>query len=175
MKTKYLSVLVSFGVLLSGIAGSFSAVAPAATQTVAAAKKAKVQPKGTIAFSGVTVKVIKGNMKVTTAPKGNLAQTWGGQTNLSVTDKQSTHIIGHNNTSFGKIVKLKKGSPVTVRDSKGHSKTYHVTAVRNVTDYGMIQGTKKDVWNQIVSAKQGEQVVLQTCLSKTLNRIVWAR
>lgn len=173
MKTKYLSVLVSVGVLFSGLAGTFSAVAPAATQTVAAAKK--VQPKGTIAFSGVTVKVIKGSMKVTTAPKGNIAQTWGGQTKLSVTDKQSTHIIGHNTSSFGKIVKLKKGSAVTVRDANGHSKTYHVTVVRNVTDYGLIQGTKKDVWNQIVSAKQGEQVVLQTCLSQTVNRIVWAR
>lgn len=173
MKTKYLNLFVAFGVLFGGVTAVATTSTPATTQTVSAATK--VQPKSTIAFNGVTVRVIKGNMKVKTAPKGNLAQTWGGQTNLSVTDRQSTHMIGHNISSFGKIVKLKKGNAISVRDARGYVKVYHVTQVLNVTDRGYINGTRKSVYKQIVSAKQGEQIVLQTCLSRTVNRIVWAR
>lgn len=98
-----------------------------------------------------------------------------GQTHLSVTDGQSTHIIGHNTSSFGRVLSLGAGSPVTVTNGNGNTRTYHVYSVRNVTDEGYIQGTHTSVYNQIVSASQGEQVVLQTCISSTVNRIVWAR
>ena len=131
--------------------------------------------RNTISFLGVTVPVIQGNMSITTAPSGNRAQTWGGQTHLSVTDGQSTHIIGHNTTSFGQIIGLAVGSAVSVTDGNGNTKTYHVTKTLNVTDQGKVEGTNTDVYNQIVSANQGEQVVLQTCISSTINRLVWAR
>ncbi|WP_269057687.1 sortase domain-containing protein [Lacticaseibacillus zhaodongensis] len=123
----------------------------------------------------MTVPVVKGNMSVKSAPHANVAQTWGGQTTLFTTDNQSTHMIGHNNTSFGKIVNLKKGSKVTVHDVNGRVRVYHVTEVKNVTDQGYINGTKTSVYKQIVNPNQGEQIVLQTCLSETVNRLVWAR
>lgn len=136
---------------------------------------AATHARNTISFLGVTVPVIQGNMSITTAPSGNRAQTWGGQTHLSVTDGQSTHIIGHNTTSFGEIMGLSVGSAVSVTDGNGNTKTYHVTKTLNVTDQGKVEGTNTDVYNQIVNANQGEQVVLQTCISSTINRLVWAR
>lgn len=131
--------------------------------------------RNTISFAGVTMTVLRGSMSATTAPAGNVAQTWGGQTRLSVTDGQSTHIIGHNTSSFGRITSLGVGSGVKVVDGNGNTRTYHVYSVKNVTDQGYVQGTRTNVYNRIVSASQGEQVVLQTCLSQTVNRIVWAR
>lgn len=173
MKFQGLRVMIAaVAMMVSGVAVGATTNVNNNNNEVAAATVAK---KNTISFAGVTVPVVKGNTKVTTAPKGNVAQTWGGQTNLSVRDNQSTHIIGHNTSTFGNIVKLKVGSPVVVRDALGMTKTYHVTRVANVNDRGILQGTKQSVYKQIVSAKQGEQVVMQTCLSQTMNRIVWAR
>ncbi|WP_155287893.1 sortase domain-containing protein [Lacticaseibacillus zhaodongensis] len=174
MKFNHIGVLIASAVMAFGSFIVPATASAAGTQTVAAAtKKAPVRNK--ISFAGVTVPVVKGNMHVTSAPHANVAQTWGGQTTLSTTDHQSTHMIGHNNTSFGKIVKLKKGSAVTVHDVNGKTRVYHVTKVLNVTDQGYINGTKTSVYKQIVNANQGEQVVLQTCLSETVNRLVWAR
>ncbi|WP_164848111.1 sortase domain-bontaining protein [Lacticaseibacillus hulanensis] len=149
----------------------------AATHTVAhrTATRPATVARNTISFAGARMTVIRGNMSVTTAPSGNVAQTWGGQTRLSVTDGQSTHIIGHNTSSFGRVLSLGVGSPVTVTDGNGNTRTYHVYSAKNVTDAGYISGTHTSVYNQIVSANQGEQVVLQTCISNTVNRIVWAR
>lgn len=144
-------------------------------QTTQRSSSTPTHARNTISFLGVTVPVIQGNMSITTAPSGNRAQTWGGQTHLSVTDGQSTHIIGHNTTSFGQIIGLAVGSAVSVTDGNGNTKTYHVTKTLNVTDQGKVEGTNTDVYNQIVSANQGEQVVLQTCISSTINRLVWAR
>lgn len=163
---------------------SSQAAAPAAHVTVSSSQQtsrttqAAAQPhatRNTISFLGTTVPVIQGNMSITTAPSGNRAQTWGGQTRLSVTDGQSTHIIGHNTSSFGRIIGLGVGSAVSVTDGNGNTKVYHVTKTLNVTDQGKIQGTNTDVYNQIVNANQGEQIVLQTCISSTINRLVWAR
>jgi hypothetical protein len=144
-------------------------------RTTQARTSAPTRTRNTISFLGVTVPVIQGNMSITTAPAGNRAQTWGGQTHLSVTDGQSTHIIGHNTSNFGRIIGLAVGSAVTVTDGNGNTKTYHVTKTLNVTDQGKVEGTNTDVYNQIVNANQGEQVVLQTCISSTVNRLVWAR
>lgn len=173
MKFNRISVFVATAVMTFGAFITPSFVATSGSQDVQATAKAPVRNK--ISFVGVTVPVIKGNMTVTSAPRGNVAQTWGGQTKLSNTDNQSTQMIGHNNSSFGKIVKLKKGSKVTVHDGKGNTKVYHVTKVLNVTDQGYINHTKTSVYKQIVNPHQGEQVVLQTCLSETVNRLVWAR
>ncbi|WDF82822.1 sortase [Lacticaseibacillus pabuli] len=174
MKFNGISVLVASVVMAFGAFVAPSAVTASGTQSVKAAA-VKAPARNEVSFAGVTVPVIKGNMSVTTAPKGNRAETWGGQTTLSTTDNESTHMIGHNNTSFGKIVKLKKGSAVTVHDVNGKTKVYHVTAVHDVTDSGYINHTKTSVYKQIVNPNQGEQVVLQTCLSETVNRLVWAR
>ena len=173
MKFNRLVAVVASAVIAFGAFVTPSFVSASATQNVEAATKAPARNK--ISFDGVTVPVIKGNMSVTSAPHANVAQTWGGQTTLSNTDNQSTEMIGHNNTSFGKIVNLKKGSKVTVHDNMGNTKVYHVTKVLNVTDQGLINHTSTSVYNQIVDANQGEQVVLQTCLSETVNRLVWAR
>lgn len=170
MKFFGMRVLVVIAAMVMG-GSSLAGVASHNDNEVAAATVAK----NTISFAGVSMPVVKGNTKVTTAPKGNVAQTWGGQTTLSVRDNQSTHIIGHNTSNFGKIVTLKNGSAITVRDAFGFAKTYHVTRVADVNDRGVLKGTNTNVYRQIVSAKQGEQIVLQTCLSRTMNRIVWAR
>ncbi|WP_155286563.1 sortase domain-containing protein [Lacticaseibacillus zhaodongensis] len=135
----------------------------------------KIQARSTIAFLGTVTPIITGSRAVTTAPSGNRAQTWGGQTHLSVTDGQSTHMIGHNTTNFGLITKMKVGTPITVRDSAGHTRVYHVTWHKNVTDRGDIAGTKTSVYKDIVDARQGEQIVLQTCINDSINRVVWAR
>ncbi|WDF82976.1 sortase [Lacticaseibacillus pabuli] len=174
MKFNGIGFLAAMLIFVGGsVAGTSAAAVGTDANSVSASTRSSV--KSSISFAGTSVPVIKGNMNITTAPKGNVAETWGGQTTLSVSDNQSTHIIGHDGTRFGEITKLKKGSPVKVVDVHGQTKTYHVTQVSNVTDYGLLQGTKTDVWNKIVNAKQGEQVVLQTCLSETLNRVVWAR
>lgn len=136
---------------------------------------AAAQRTASVSFLGTTTPVITGSMKVTTAPSGNRAETWGGQTHLSVTDGQSTHVIGHNTTNFGKIVKMHVGTPITVIDSAGHKRVYHVVWYKNVTDQGFIAGTKTSVYSKIVNAHQGEQIVLQTCISTNINRVVWAR
>ena len=174
MKFKGIGFLAAMLMLIGGsVAGTTTAAAGTDANSVVAATRSSV--KSSVSFAGTTVPVIKGSMNITTAPKGNVAETWGGQTTLSVHDNQSTHIIGHDGTRFGAVEKLKQGSPVKVVDMYGKTKTYHVVRVSNVTDYGYLQGTKTDVWNKIVNAKQGEQVVLQTCLTETLNRVVWAR
>jgi len=173
MKFNRLVAVVAAAVIAFGAFVTPSFVSASASQNVQAAAKAPVRNR--ISFKGASVPVIKGNMSVTSAPHANVAQTWGGQTTLSNTDNQSTEMIGHNNTSFGKIVNLKKGSKVTVHDNMGDVKVYHVTKVLNVTDQGFINHTKTSVYDQIGDADQGEQVVLQTCLSETVNRLVWAR
>ncbi|WDF83541.1 sortase [Lacticaseibacillus pabuli] len=172
--TKILAFALVIGLAFGG--GVTETVAPqSSSSSIVVAASQKVQPKNTINFLGVTMQIIKGNMNVTTAPSGNRVQTWGGQTTISVTDQQSTHLIGHNTSNFGKIVQLKKGSAVTVVDGFGHKKVYHVTMTRDVNDQAVDIHSGADVYDQIVNAKQGEQIVLQTCLTETLNRIVWAR
>ncbi|KRM55137.1 sortase domain-containing protein [Lacticaseibacillus sharpeae] len=140
-----------------------------------AVKTAKTISNGYVTFLGRTTKVSLGNTMVNTAPTGNTAQTWGGQATLSTRDHKSTHIIGHNTSNFGKITKLKVGSAITVKDASGHKKTYHVKSYKNVTDFGFVAGTRKYVYGTMVSANQGEQIVLQTCISRTVNRVVWAK
>ena len=171
--TKILTLVLALGLAIGG--GETVAVTSQSASSSVVAASQKVQPKDSISFLGVTMQILKGNMNVTTAPSGNRIQTWGGQTTVSVTDQQSTHLIGHNTSNFGKIVKLKKGSAVTVVDGLGHKKVYHVTITRDVNDQAIDVHTGTDVYEQIVDAHQGEQIVLQTCLTDTLNRIVWAR
>ncbi|WP_127849426.1 sortase domain-bontaining protein [Lacticaseibacillus hulanensis] len=140
-----------------------------------AVRTSKTVNNGSINFLGKTTKISRGNTMVNTAPTGNSAQTWGGQAVLSTRDHLSTHIIGHNTSNFGNITRLKIGSRITVRDAYGHTKVYHVKSAKNVTDFGLVAGTRTNVYGKMVSAYQGEQIVLQTCLSSRVNRVVWAK
>lgn len=155
--------------LLTGIAGSRFVSLP---QEVAARTQVRV---ASLRYLGVSVPVRQGNMSVKTAPSEGAALTWGGQPRLDVADNQSTHIIGHNTGRLGGIIRLKKGMPITVTDVNGRQRVYHVVRIANVTDRGLDLATGINVFRNIVSQWQGEQIVLQTCLSGTLNRLVWAR
>ncbi|WP_054749581.1 sortase domain-bontaining protein [Lacticaseibacillus thailandensis] len=170
----------------SPTAGTTTAAKPATSTPAPSATRAPAQHAPTpaptpraagprISFLGITMPVLQGSMSATTAPAGNYVETWGGQTRLSVSDGQSTHIIGHNTSNFGAIIQLGVGSAVTVTDVNGQVRTYHVTSTADVNDQGYDVHTGRDEWNHIVSASQGEQIVLQTCLSGTVNRMVWAR
>ncbi|WP_390410698.1 sortase domain-containing protein [Lacticaseibacillus jixiensis] len=131
---------------------------------------------GTISGLGHSTDVVQGSMRRTTAPKqAGLAMTWGGATRLSTTDKLTTEIAGHaTSRNFSWIMGLRVGSKVSVTDASGRSRTYKVYATDNVNDQSYSTKTGKDRYNAIVSAHQGEAVVLQTCISNTVNRLVWA-
>lgn len=131
---------------------------------------------GTISGLGHTTDVVQGSMSRTTAPaQSGLAMTWGGATRLSTTDGLTTEIAGHATSgTFSWIMGLGVGSQVSVTDASGHSRTYTVYATDNVNDQSYSTKTGKDQYNAITSAGQGEAVVLQTCISSSVNRIVWA-
>jgi hypothetical protein len=132
---------------------------------------------GTVSGLGSTTDVIQGDMSRTTAPvQAGLAMTWGGATQLSTTDGLTTEIAGHaKSNTFAWITGLGFGSTVGVTDARGNSRTYTVYALDDVNDDSYSVRTGKDQYHAIISADQGEAVVLQTCLSATVNRIVWAR
>lgn len=165
---------------------SYSApVRTAAVQTPAqraAAKAASIRNAtgetyvGTISGLGSSTDVVQGSMSRTSAPaQAGLAMTWGGATRLSTTDGLTTEIAGHaKSNTFAWIMGLGVGSQVSVTDANGNSRTYTVYATDDVNDDSYSTKTGKDQWNAITSAGQGEAVVLQTCISDTVNRIVWA-
>lgn len=161
-------------------------VRTAAVQTPAqraAAKAASIRNAtgetyvGTISGLGRSTDVVQGSMSRTTAPaQAGLAMTWGGATRLSTTDGLTTEIAGHaKSNTFAWIMGLGVGSQVSVTDANGNSRTYTVYATDDVNDQSYSTKNGKDQWNAITSAGQGEAVVLQTCISNTVNRIVWAR
>ncbi|KRM72881.1 hypothetical protein FC34_GL000593 [Lacticaseibacillus brantae DSM 23927] len=126
-------------------------------------------------FLGLTTPIIEGDRSIVDAPPANIAQTWGGATHLAVNDGLSTHLVAHDGASnFDSVKRLKVGDAVTVLDSQSQEKTYRVYRVADVDDYGNDQATGQNLWSAIVDANQGEQIVLQTCISDTINRIVWA-
>jgi hypothetical protein len=131
---------------------------------------------GTISGLGRSTDVVQGSMSRTSAPaQAGLAMTWGGATRLSTTDGLTTEIAGHaKSNTFAWIMGLGVGSQVSVTDANGNSRTYTVYATDDVNDDSYSTKTGKDQWNAITSAGQGEAVVLQTCISNTVNRIVWA-
>lgn len=148
----------------------------------AAAKAASIRATsgetyvGTISGLGHVTDVIQGSMSRTTAPaQDGLAMTWGGATRLSTTDGLTSEIAGHAKTNtFSWIMGLGVGSHVSVTDASGNSRTYTVYLTDNVNDESYSVKNGADRYNQIISAGQGEAVVLQTCISSTVNRIVWA-
>lgn len=166
---------------------STAAVRTAAVQTQTPAQRAQAKAAsiqnatgetyvGTISGLGHSTDVVLGSMSRTSAPaQAGLAMTWGGATRLSTTDGLTTEIAGHaKSNTFAWIMSLGVGSQVTVTDANGNARTYTVYATDDVNDQSYSTKTGKDQWNAITSAGQGEAVVLQTCISNTVNRIVWA-
>ncbi|MFD1393948.1 sortase domain-bontaining protein [Lacticaseibacillus jixianensis] len=132
---------------------------------------------GTISGLGHTTDVIQGSLSRTKAPaNAGMAMTWGGATNMTTTDGLTSEIAGHaKSNTFAWIMGLRNGSQVSVTDAQGHSRSYHVYMTDDVNDDSYSVKNGADRLNAIISAHQGEAVVLQTCITNTVNRIVWAR
>ncbi|WP_165964722.1 sortase domain-bontaining protein [Periweissella cryptocerci] len=92
----------------------------------------------------------------------------------STTDGKTTHFIGHNPGVFSPVMHLKKGDAITVVDKKDHKRVYHVTKVIDMYDWGLDVRTKKNEDYQILEAP-GERITLQTCITETINRVVFAK
>lgn len=75
----------------------------------------------------------------------------------STTDNSWGYFIGHNPGSFTCVMTLKNGDPVTICDSDGDARTYHVVDEFIVPD--------DTYWEDISSrvTEYGESVILQTC------------
>lgn len=106
---------------------------------------------------------------------GAVAATWGGSSIQSGTDGLNTHFIGHNPGIFSPICSLGAGSSITVTDSAGDATTYIVNGLIQVDDSGRDIHSGQDHWDQITSTGGGERITLQTCLSDTVNLIVYAQ
>lgn len=91
----------------------------------------------------------------------------------STTDNETSHFIGHNPGVFHPVMSLRVGNPVKVTDAKGHTKTYHVTKIMDVYDWGLDVRTRRNEDASIFTAP-GERITLQTCITETINRIVLA-
>lgn len=106
---------------------------------------------------------------------GSVAATWGGNPIQSGTDNQNTHFIGHNPGVFSPILSLGNGSAITVTDSAGNATTYIVNGLIQVDDSGRDIHSGQDNWDQITSAGGGERITLQTCITDSINLIVFAQ
>ncbi|MFD1393947.1 sortase domain-bontaining protein [Lacticaseibacillus jixianensis] len=132
---------------------------------------------GTISGLGHATDVIQGSLTRTKAPaRAGMAMTWGGATRMTTTDGLTSEIAGHaKSNTFAWIMRLRNGSRVSVTDAQGRSRSYRVYMTDNVNDDGYSVKNGADRLNSIISAHQGEKVVLQTCITNTVNRLVWAR
>lgn len=125
----------------------------------------------TISFLGQTIPFIHSNGAAAAPATG--AGTWTGTG--AVDDQQPTHFIGHNPGDFSDVMSITVGTPITVIDDNGHSKTYTVYEVLDVTDEGINANNAADnAWDRVIEAG-GERISLQTCITDTVNRIVLAR
>ncbi|GFH40609.1 sortase domain-containing protein [Lactococcus insecticola] len=116
--------------------------------------------------------IAKGQALINAKP-GTLASTWGGAAVNNVRDNRSTHFIGHNPGLFSILTKMKVGEKITVYDYKGQNRQYTVTKIVQIGDHAFSTTLPKtDYWPTIVQPGSREQVVLQTCLSKTVNLLV---
>lgn len=67
------------------------------------------------------------------------------------------------------------GTPITVVDSQGNTRTYSVYEVLDVTDDAINAHDPSDnTWDRMIEAG-GERISLQTCITDTVNRVVLAR
>lgn len=92
--------------------------------------------------------------RTATAPSSG-AGLWMGSD--STTDGTWGYFIGHNPGSFTCVMALGTGDPVTICDSDGASRTYHVVKSFVVPDTTYWEDIEGDVTGY------GESVILQTC------------
>jgi len=102
------------------------------------------------------------------------APTWGGEASGNVADGLSSHFIGHEYGAFAPVLSLSGGQVITVVDTNGQSRNYTVNGIVDVNDHAIGVNDKVNYWNQITGTGGGERIVLQTCISPTINRIVFA-
>lgn len=133
-------------------------------------KNRKRKIKNTIQFKNVYMKWRKDAGASKAPEKG--AGAWYG-TGLTH-DGKPTHFIGHNPGAFNAVTKLKKGNKITVIDSKGKKRTYKVVRVADVYDNGKnVKTGAKEMYNIFIAP--GERITLQTCLTSTKNRLIFAK
>ena len=75
----------------------------------------------------------------------------------STTDGSWGYFIGHNPGSFTRVMTLKNGDPVTVCDSDGNTRTYHVVDEFIVPD----DTYWEDIQSRVI--QYGESIIVQTC------------
>lgn len=128
-------------------------------------KKTPDQAADTINILGDTIPYVDA-YGVSRAPEHG-AGVWLGDD--LVDDGQMCYFVGHNPGDFHKVMKLKKGDPVTVSDDNGNVKTYivHNAFVIPQTTY------YEDIMDKVEG--HGESVVLQTCCGDNVHvRVVVA-
>ncbi|MGX7352227.1 hypothetical protein RU97_GL002069 [Enterococcus canis] len=149
-----------------------AAVAEEPTEEVAATPVTQMQIAGqTIVYqnSGQA-----SGQAVIDADSSNGVATWGGAATYSGSDGANTHFIGHNPGAFSVLFSVSLGSTISVTDVEGLTTTYQVDNIVQVDDTGMEVKTKKDYWEEITGTGGGERITLQTCISDTLNLIIFA-
>ncbi|MBO1305373.1 sortase [Enterococcus sp. 669A] len=129
------------------------------------------QPNASLSFLGTTIPFIASNGAAEAPASG--AGTWTGTG--AVNDGAPTHFIGHNPGDFSPVMNLTVGSPITVVDAAGNTKTYTVYEVLDVRDDGFnANNPADDTWFRVIDAG-GERISLQTCITDTVNRVVLAQ
>jgi hypothetical protein len=123
----------------------------------------------TITFHGHTIAWV--NAAGWSAAPAHGAGVWQGTG--STNDGAPTYFIGHNPGDFSPEMKLAKGDPIEVTDTVGKHRTYHVNRIIVVDDDSINVKTGVDEWDNMVNAP-GERIVLQTCITDSTNRIVFA-
>ncbi|MGM0172942.1 immunoglobulin-like domain-containing protein [Enterococcus sp. DIV0800] len=129
------------------------------------------QQHSTINFLGVTIPFV--NCNGASAAPNSGAGTWTG-TGM-VNDNAPTHFIGHNPGDFAPVMNITVGTPITIVDGQGNTRTYTVYEVLDVNDDGInAHDPNDDTWARVIDAG-GERISLQTCITDSMNRIVLAR
>lgn len=137
---------------------------------VQAARARNVQRKDTITIKGHVIPW-KLDHSAKAAPADEVGAWFGSG---STTDGKTTHFIGHNPGIFSPVMHLRKGNAITVIDKNNHKRVYHVTKVIDMYDWGLDVHTKKNEDYEILEAP-GERITLQTCITESINRIVFAK
>lgn len=129
------------------------------------------QPNASLSFLGTTIPFTASNGAAEAPASG--AGTWTGTG--AVNDGAPTHFIGHNPGDFSPVMNLTVGSPITVVDAAGNTRTYTVYEVLDVRDDGFnANDPADDTWFRLIDAG-GERISLQTCITDTVNRVVLAQ
>lgn len=130
----------------------------APTETAEAADAASATAR-TIQVQGQVIPYTDAHLWSTAPEEG--AGLWSGSD--STDDGRWGYFIGHNPGAFSCLLGLTANSPVTITDSAGHARTYHVVKsfdVPNTTTWKQIAG---DVTGY------GESIILQTCIDGGAN------